>query len=97
MDSQCIRYLKPLLDSGTQGTKGHVQVIVPHLTEPFGNHSDPLEKAIPVCTLRHFPSSIEHTLQVRPTLACSGFPMLGMALPQTQVHPALSPQHSCSP
>ncbi|XP_019352556.1 ubiquitin-like modifier-activating enzyme 7 isoform X1 [Alligator mississippiensis] len=63
VDSQCIRYLKPLLDSGTQGTKGHVQVIVPHLTEPFGNHSDPLEKAIPVCTLRHFPSSIEHTLQ----------------------------------
>ncbi|XP_050816020.1 ubiquitin-like modifier-activating enzyme 7 isoform X4 [Gopherus flavomarginatus] len=63
VDSLCIRYLKPLLDSGTEGTKGHVQVIVPHLTQPFGSPLDLTESAVPLCTLRHFPSTIEHTLQ----------------------------------
>jgi ubiquitin-activating enzyme E1 len=28
---------KPLLESGTLGTKGNVQVIVPFLTESYGN------------------------------------------------------------
>lgn len=64
MDGRCIRYLKPLLDSGTEGTKGHVQVIVPYLTQPFGSSVDLTESAVPLCTLRHFPSTIEHTLQV---------------------------------
>ncbi|XP_039403627.1 ubiquitin-like modifier-activating enzyme 7 isoform X8 [Mauremys reevesii] len=63
VDSLCIRYLKPLLDSGTEGTKGHVQVVVPHLTQPFGSPLDLTESAVPLCTLRHFPSTIEHTLQ----------------------------------
>ena len=30
MSNQC-----PLIDSGTMGPKGHVQVIVPHLTESY--------------------------------------------------------------
>ncbi|XP_034633194.1 ubiquitin-like modifier-activating enzyme 7 isoform X1 [Trachemys scripta elegans] len=63
VDGRCIRYLKPLLDSGTEGTKGHVQVVVPHLTQPFGSALDLTESAVPLCTLRHFPSAIEHTLQ----------------------------------
>ncbi|XP_075795698.1 ubiquitin-like modifier-activating enzyme 7 [Pelodiscus sinensis] len=63
VDGRCIRYLKPLLDSGTEGTKGHVQVVVPHLTQPFGSPLDSAETAVPLCTLRHFPSTIEHTLQ----------------------------------
>ncbi|XP_073208755.1 ubiquitin-like modifier-activating enzyme 7 isoform X1 [Lepidochelys kempii] len=63
VDGRCIRYLKPLLDSGTEGTKGHVQVIVPYLTQPFGSSVDLTESAVPLCTLRHFPSTIEHTLQ----------------------------------
>ncbi|XP_043374322.1 ubiquitin-like modifier-activating enzyme 7 isoform X8 [Dermochelys coriacea] len=63
VDGRCIRYLKPLLDSGTEGTKGHVQVIVPYLTQPFRSSMDLMESAVPLCTLRHFPSTIEHTLQ----------------------------------
>lgn len=27
------------------------------------NFSDPPEKSIPICTLKHFPNMIEHTLQ----------------------------------
>jgi len=35
--SRCVTNQKPLLESGTMGTKGHVQVIVPHLTESYGS------------------------------------------------------------
>ena len=35
--SRCVTNQRPLLESGTMGTKGHVQVIVPHLTESYGS------------------------------------------------------------
>ncbi|XP_066961014.1 ubiquitin-like modifier-activating enzyme 1 isoform X2 [Macrobrachium rosenbergii] len=63
MDRRCVYYRKPLLESGTLGTKGNVQVIVPHLTESYGSSQDPPEKSIPICTLTNFPNAIEHTLQ----------------------------------
>lgn len=63
MDSQCIFYKKPLLESGTLGTKGNTQVVVPDVTESYGSSRDPPEKSIPICTLHHFPNAIEHTIQ----------------------------------
>ncbi|KAI1294860.1 Ubiquitin-like modifier-activating enzyme 1 [Halotydeus destructor] len=63
MDRRCVYYRKPLLESGTLGTKGNVQVVVPHLTESYGSSHDPPEKSIPICTLKNFPNAIEHTLQ----------------------------------
>lgn len=64
MDSQAIKYSKPLIDSGTMGSKGNVQVIIPHLTESYGSSKDPDEKAgIPICTLKAFPYKPEHTIQ----------------------------------
>src|SRR6478752_942365 len=63
MDSQCIFYKKSLLESGTLGTKGNTQVIVPGLTESYGSSRDPPEKSIPTCTLHHFPNTIDHTIQ----------------------------------
>lgn len=63
VDRKCVLYRKPLIDSGTLGTLGNVQVIVPHLTESYSSSVDPPEQSVPVCTLRHFPSAIEHTLQ----------------------------------
>ncbi|MBA43185.1 MAG: hypothetical protein CMF62_04140 [Magnetococcales bacterium] len=63
MDSRCVFFNKPLLESGTLGTKGNVQVIIPHLTENYGAKQDPPEKTIPMCTLKHFPNKIEHCVQ----------------------------------
>jgi len=63
MDSQCVFYRKHLLESGTLGTKGNTQVIVPFMTESYASSRDPPEKTIPVCTLHHFPNAIEHTIQ----------------------------------
>lgn len=64
MDSIAIRYSKPLIDSGTLGSKGNVQVIIPHLTESYGSSTDPDEKAgIPICTIKAFPYKPAHTIQ----------------------------------
>ncbi|KAF6002095.1 E1 ubiquitin-activating protein [Cyanidiococcus yangmingshanensis] len=63
IDQRCIYYLKPMLDSGTLGTKGSTQVVIPYLTESYGSSRDPPEKSIPMCTLKNFPYRIEHTLQ----------------------------------
>lgn len=63
VDQRCLFYHVPLLESGTLGAKGHTQVVVPGQTENYGATRDPPEKSIPVCTLKHFPNQIEHTLQ----------------------------------
>lgn len=63
IDSRSVANLRPLLDSGTMGTKGHTEVIVPHLTESYNSHRDPPEEEIPFCTLKSFPAAIEHTIQ----------------------------------
>ncbi|XP_041037385.1 uncharacterized protein LOC121274248 isoform X5 [Carcharodon carcharias] len=63
IDRRCVYYRKPLLESGTLGTKGNVQVVIPFLTESYSSSQDPPEKSIPICTLKNFPNAIEHTLQ----------------------------------
>jgi ubiquitin-activating enzyme E1 len=63
VDSKCVFYRKPMLESGTLGTKGHTQIVTANITENYGARRDPAEKSIPVCTLKHFPNQIEHTLQ----------------------------------
>lgn len=63
MDGRCLNYGLPMLESGTLGTKGNTQVVVPHLTENYGATRDPPEKSYPICTLKNFPNQIQHTLQ----------------------------------
>lgn len=63
MDRRCVFYRLPLLESGTLGTKGNTQVVIPDVTESYSSSQDPPEKAIPICTLKNFPNQIEHTLQ----------------------------------
>jgi len=63
VDQRCVYYQKSLLESGTLGAKGNVQVVVPRMTESYGSSRDPPEKSIPVCTLKNFPNAIEHCIQ----------------------------------
>ncbi len=65
MDRRCVFYQKPLLESGTLGTKANTQVVVPFVTESYSSSQDPPEKSIPSCTVKNFPNAIEHTIQVR--------------------------------
>lgn len=62
VDQRCVFFRKPMFESGTLGTKGSTQVVVPGLTEHYGATRDPPEKSIAICTLKHFPNLIEHTL-----------------------------------
>ncbi|OLY85617.1 Ubiquitin-activating enzyme E1 1 [Smittium mucronatum] len=63
MDRRCVMFRKPLLESGTLGSKGNTQVVVPFLTESYSASRDPPEKSIPMCTLHNFPNAVEHTIQ----------------------------------
>jgi ubiquitin-activating enzyme E1 len=64
MDNLAIKYSKPLIDSGTTGGKGNIQVIVPHLTETYGSSKDPEDNVgIPICTIKSFPFKQSHTIQ----------------------------------
>lgn len=62
VDQRCVFFKKPLLESGTLGTKGNTQVVIPHLTESYSSSRDPPEQSFPMCTLRSFPNKIEHTI-----------------------------------
>ena len=62
VDRRCVFFRKSLLESGTLGTKGNVQVILPGLTESYSSSQDPPEKSFPTCTIRSFPNKIEHTI-----------------------------------
>ena len=44
VDQRCLENRRPLLESGTLGPKGHVQVIIPDLTETYGSKEDPAEE-----------------------------------------------------
>ncbi|KAM8757171.1 ubiquitin-like modifier-activating enzyme 1 isoform 2-T2 [Acanthopagrus schlegelii] len=63
LDKRCVQHQKPMLEGGTLGSKGHTLVVVPHLTESYGQDTSTSNNAIPLCTLKNFPHRIEHTLQ----------------------------------
>jgi ubiquitin-activating enzyme E1 len=62
IDRRCVFFRKPLLESGTLGTKGNTQVVLPFKTESYSSSQDPPEQSFPMCTLRSFPNKIEHTI-----------------------------------
>ncbi|KAK9127356.1 hypothetical protein Syun_016153 [Stephania yunnanensis] len=62
IDGRCLYFQKPLLESGTLGTKCNTQMVIPHLTENYGASRDPPEKQAPMCTVHAFPHNIDHCL-----------------------------------
>ena len=63
VDRRCVFFKKALLESGTLGTKGNTQVVIPNMTESYSSSQDPPEKSFPMCTVRSFPNAIEHTIE----------------------------------
>ncbi|XP_014932558.2 ubiquitin-like modifier-activating enzyme 7 isoform X1 [Acinonyx jubatus] len=64
--ARCTHYLKPLLEAGTHGTLGHASVFMPCVTETYRAPASAIASenaTYPVCTLRYFPSTVEHTVQ----------------------------------
>eukprot|EP00850_Spirogloea_muscicola_P006789 SM000033S12310 [mRNA] locus=s33:1758:6785:+ [translate_table: standard] len=62
VDAKCVYFQKPLLESGTLGTKCNTQIVIPNETENYGASRDPPEKQAPMCTLHSFPHNIDHCL-----------------------------------
>ena len=64
VDSRCVSNRKPLLESGTLGPKGHVQVVIPFKTESYSSQNDPeVSNDIPQCTLKMFPEEAIHCVE----------------------------------
>eukprot|EP00947_MAST-08B_sp_MAST-8B-sp1_P003884 g3884.t1 len=65
VDGRCVFYGKPLFESGTEGTKFNSMVILPGLTQSYtdGPQDAGTGDAIPMCTLRNFPSTIIHCIE----------------------------------
>jgi ubiquitin-activating enzyme E1 len=51
VDERCVEFQRALLDSGTLGTKGNFQCVLPHLTVNYGATRDPEETSIPVVSV----------------------------------------------
>lgn len=63
VDKLVVKHTKPLFESGTLGTKGNTQPIIPFVTESYGASKDQeQEKTFPACTIKNFPSTIHHTI-----------------------------------
>jgi ubiquitin-activating enzyme E1 len=63
IDNQCTKYTKTLIDTGTLGTGGSCNVFVPFKTSSYQDIKIMPELSIPLCTLRNFPSKIEHCIE----------------------------------
>lgn len=63
MDMRCVALRKPMVDAGTLGTKGHVQVVLPFRTESYRSTTDSAEASVPMCTIKTFPTTIEHAIE----------------------------------
>lgn len=62
VDEQCVKYKRWLVDSGTLGTVGSTQVVIPFVSESYSSSADPPEDMIPMCTLKSFPYQPEHCI-----------------------------------
>lgn len=63
IDNQCTFFNKIFLESGTSGTSASSMVIYPHKTTCYDELEKVMTKEIPMCTLKSFPSQIEHCIE----------------------------------
>ncbi|KAH9601896.1 Ubiquitin-activating enzyme E1 [Trypanosoma melophagium] len=64
VDEQCVKFNKVLVEAGTMGTGGNVDIIVPGKTTSYsdGGAAD-ASGGIPMCTLRNFPYIFDHCIE----------------------------------
>ena len=62
-DRQCLLHSKPLLESGTLGTKCNSDVILPHRTQTYNDGVEAPEEMIAMCTLKGAPYLPLHCIE----------------------------------
>jgi len=64
VDKMCVQYEKSLLESGTMGTSGNVDTIMPFKTRTYAEGGNAVEGGgVPMCTLRNFPHLTDHCIE----------------------------------
>lgn len=64
VDSQCVLFNKILVEAGTTGTSGNIDIIVPGVTTSYADGGAADETGgVPMCTLRNFPHIIDHCIE----------------------------------
>lgn len=64
VDKKCVQYFKVLVEAGTMGTGGNVDIIVPGKTASYADDGGADETGgIPMCTLRNFPYIYDHCIE----------------------------------
>ena len=64
IDTKVIMFEKCAIDSGTRGVDGRSQIIVPYETNTYTDEAPSSNiRELPMCTLRLFPSKIEHCIE----------------------------------
>lgn len=63
IDKLCTFYNKIFIDSGTQGTKANSDIYYPNSTICFNDLEIQEKKEVPMCTLKNFPTKIEHCIE----------------------------------
>ena len=64
IDTKVVFYQKIAVDSGTLGTQAQSQIIIPYKTITYKDRAPSgVTREIPQCTLRHFPSLIQHCIE----------------------------------
>ena len=64
LDIQCVKARIPMIDSGTLGPKGHIQVVLPNKTDSYSSTNDAEDvNEIPHCTLKMFPEETLHCVE----------------------------------
>ncbi len=63
VNSRCLWFNKPYLDSGTEGPSCHSLLVLSNLTSSYNQVSRSTNERIPMCTLRNTPSRIEHVIE----------------------------------
>lgn len=61
-DELCMRYGRPLIDSGTLGAKCHMRVMIPHLPHRFGKNANSSSGDVAMCTVHMIVRKIEDAI-----------------------------------
>ena len=63
IDNLCTFYNKMFIDSGTEGTKANSDIYYPDKTICLNDINFNTKEKIPMCTLKNFPTEIEHCIE----------------------------------
>ena len=63
IDTFCTFYNKILIDAGTEGVKANSDIYIPNKTICLNDLDFESKKIIPMCTLKNFPTQIEHCIE----------------------------------